>query len=225
METAAGKICMISIGTALTLLAAGSVLSQTPEANLENPVLTNQNQFVKPGNSLYEVNDLNEVNSIIRSATEEDLRREVVLYKYSVEMLRPQNNIQPEKPLDVVSSFRSNIRFGGFWDKYAILNFTPQIFVKPFEFLSIYASHNRSYFVPMDKIKENVKGFAIEGAAIMAAETSFRFLNPGQGILGKALNFVVKNLIITYMTQVIMKDKNNGVVDFNNYYYSFSLRF
>lgn len=221
MESAAGKICLICLGVALTFLAAASALSQ--ETDLKNS--TGVNQYLNPGNSLYELNSPSEINSIIKTAKDEAAVREVVLYKYSVAMLRPQNNIQPESPLDLMGSFRSNIRFGGFWDKYAILNFTPQIYVKPFDFIGIFASHNISYFIPMEKIRENIKGFAIEGAAIMAVETTFRFLNPRQSLIGKALNFFAKNLIITYMTGLVRGDKDNGVVDFGNYYYCVSIRF
>jgi len=222
MESANRNIAAVSLIIILCWVKTGTITCQ--ETTFENiPSGTN---ISRPINSLYEVREnFNEVKSPVKPESDVSGAKEVILYRYSVDMLRPQNNIKPENPLDVVGSFRSNIRFGGFWEKYAILNFTPQIFVKPFEFLSIYAHHNISYFVPMEKIRENIKGFMIEGAAIMAVETTFRFINSRQTLLGKVLNFFAKNLIISYMTGIIRKSKENGIMDFGSYYYSASIRF
>src|SRR5690348_11124922 len=51
---------------------------------------------------------------------------------------------EPSPPATIISSFKSNIHFAGFWNHYAIINFTPDVFVKAFDFISIYASHNTS---------------------------------------------------------------------------------
>lgn len=221
MESDRKKISAYSPAIILFLLNIATAMCQ--DIVIENTGGTTQ--YLKPVISLYEADNLNDVKTLLRTPKEETAPKEVILYRYSVEMLRPQSNIRPEKPLDVVGSFRSNIRFGGFWEQYAILNFTPQIYFKPLDFIGIFASHNISYFIPMEKIRENIKGFAIEGAAIMAVETTFRFLNPRQSFIGKALNFLAKNLIISYMTGLVRGDKDNGVVDFGNYYYSISIRF
>jgi hypothetical protein len=220
MEFATRNIAAVSLIIILCLMKTVTITCQ--ETTLENI----GTKLKKPVNSLYETRDNSkEVRTLVKPESEVDAAKEVILYRYPVDMLRPQSKIKPEKPLDVVGSFRSNIRFGGFWEKYAIVNFTPQVFIKPFDFLSIYAQHNISYFVPMEKIRENIKGFMIEGAAIMAVETTFRFLNSQQSLVGKVLNFLAKNLIITYMTGVIRKSEENGVMDFGHYYYSASVRF
>jgi hypothetical protein len=128
---------------------------------------------------------------------------------------------------DVVSSsFRSNIRFGGFWDKYAIINFTPQMNLKPFDFVSIYASHNMSCFIPIKGVKEHFKSMAIQSAAIMAVESSLKFLLPEESVVKSILGFALKNAIIFYFMKPYLENTKgeNQILEYDQYYYSMSIR-
>ncbi|MCI0450528.1 MAG: hypothetical protein L0Y79_12235 [Chlorobi bacterium] len=128
---------------------------------------------------------------------------------------------------NIVSSFRSNVRFGGFWEKYAIINFTPQMQLKPWGFISIHAHHNISCFVPIKGVKQHFKPLAIQGAAVMAVETSLKFLVPGNSIIKSIIGFVAKNLIISYMMGSAIKksEGENRMLEYDYYHYSVSIRF
>src|SRR5437667_2922538 len=96
----------------------------------------------------------------------------------------PQTVKSEERGLQsLVSSFRSNIRFGGFWDKYAVINFSPSVFVKPFDFISIYGNHNSGYFIPIKAIKQEMKSLCIRSAAILAIDNACRYLLGTTGLV------------------------------------------
>ena len=141
----------------------------------------------------------------------------------------PSGSIKEEKPsFNIVSSFRSNIRFGGFWDKYAIINFTPQMFIKPFDFISIYANHNTSCFVPIKAVKEHFKSLAVQGAAVLAVDNSVKFLLSSNSLISAIVSFAAKNVAIYYIMKSFNKGNitnDNKIVDYQNYYYAFSVRF
>ena len=132
-----------------------------------------------------------------------------------------------EESFNIVSSFRSNVRFGGFWDKYAIINFTPQMQLKPFDFISLYAHHNISCFIPIKGVKEHFKPLAIQGAAVMAVETSLKFLIPENNIIKTIIGFTAKNLIISYIMKSALQNSlgENQMLEYDYYYYSVSIRF
>jgi hypothetical protein len=134
-----------------------------------------------------------------------------------------KENFEPVS--NVVSSFRNNIHFGGFWDKYAIVNFSPSVFIKPSEFISIYANHNFSCFIPVKGIKEHAEMLCIQGAAIMAVDNSIKILFGPNKIIPSIAGFVLKTLIINTVMSTINKNKENKILDYRNYYYSVSIRF
>ena len=127
----------------------------------------------------------------------------------------------PEIPsFNIVSSFRKNIRFGGFYEGYAIINFTPDMFIQPFGFINIYASHNFSKYIPITSIKENFKSLAIEGAAILAIDNSVKFLFSFNRMIQSIVSFAAKNLVIG-----MIKNEQKSLLEFKYYYYSVSIRF
>jgi len=133
-----------------------------------------------------------------------------------------------EKPtFNIVSSFRNNIHFGGFWNGYAILNFTPTMFIQPFDFISVYANHNISMFVPIKGIKENIKSLVIEWAAVLAVDNSVKFLLPYNHIVQSIVGFAAKNLVLSFIRNITNNTNSNptGMLEFKYYYYSVSVRF
>ncbi len=164
--------------------------------------------------------------SIIK--TEESINQlsfEKTLYDIQLSAYKPGNkNIIPQ--LDIISSFRSNIRFGGFWDKYTIINFTPEMFVKPAEFISIYAIHSMSYFVPIDGIKQNFKSMALRSAAIMVVDNSVKLFLSASKIIGPVISFLAKNFLIYTINKMEKEtDSKNNLNNFSYQYYSVSIRF
>lgn len=128
----------------------------------------------------------------------------------------------PSPPANIISSFKSNIHFAGFWDHYAIINFTPDMYVKPFEFISFYASHNTSIYVPISEAKSYVKSLAIKSIAIVAIDNTIKFLLPPNKILQSLAGFAAKNIIMSFLKTT---SASNSSLEFKYYYYSVSIRF
>ncbi len=151
--------------------------------------------------------------------------KESILFRYSMDFLHPQRNLKEEQEFNVVKSFRSNIRFGGFWDKYVIVNYTPEMNIQPTKSISIFAQHNLSYFIPITGLKEHFRMMAIQSAAILAIDNSVKLLVPVKGMLNSIVNFALKNAVLHYMLKSVTSNGNEKIFEFGYYYYSISVRF
>ena len=129
---------------------------------------------------------------------------------------------EPSPPATIINSFKSNIHFAGFWDHYAIINFTPDMYVTPFEFISFYANHNTSVYVPITEAKSYVKSLALKSLAIVAIDNSIRFLLPPNKIIQSLAGFAAKNIILSFLKNTT---GSNSSLEFKYYYYSVSIRF
>lgn len=164
--------------------------------------------------------------SIIK--TEESINEAMLekkLYEFELSNRRVEPKNIPYK-FDIVSSFRSNIRYGGFWDKYAIINFTPEMYIKPFDFISVYAIRNMSFWVPIDGIKQNFRSMALRSAAILAADNSVKLFLRNEKVLGPVVGFLLKNFFL-YLVNKTEKDSDskNDLKNYDNHYYAVSIRF
>jgi hypothetical protein len=142
--------------------------------------------------------------------------------KHPVEFF--QKNNKAETSFNIVSSFRNNIRFGGFWGEYAIVNFTPSMQLQPFDFISVYANHNFSCFVPIKGIKEHMEMLCIQGAAVLAVDNSVKLIFGTRKMLPSIASFIAKTIIINSLMASINKNKKNKILDYRSYYYAFSIR-
>jgi hypothetical protein len=137
-------------------------------------------------------------------------------------LMPPPPGKTEEKGLQsLVSSFRSNIRFGGFWDKYAIINFSPSVFITPFDFISIYGNHNAGFFIPINAIKHEMKSLCIRSAAILAIDNACRFLMGTGGLVPAVTNFVLKAAVLG----LLKTTPSTEVIQYNTFYYAVSVRF
>jgi len=127
-----------------------------------------------------------------------------------------------EFPKTLISSFNNNFHFAGFWDKYAVINVTPQMYIKPFDFISIYANHSTSMYIPITEVKEHFKSLAIEGAAIIAVDNAVKFLFSSKPLLQSVINFAAKNFVISLVKKKFSK---KSMPEFKYYYYAVSIRF
>lgn len=151
--------------------------------------------------------------------------RSVELYRYTVDLLQKSKTFKEENTFNLVSSFRQNIRFGGFWDRYAIVNFTPDMFIKPFDFLSIYAVHNSSYFIPIKAVKEHFKMMAVQSAAILAIDNTIKHLLPAGRMIKAIAGFVLKNAVINSLLGKIISEGSDKIIEQGSYYCAMSIRF
>lgn len=147
------------------------------------------------------------------------------LYRYSFDMMQKSRTIKEESSFNIVSSFRQNIRFGGFWDRYAIVNFTPDMFIKPFDFISIYAVHNSSYFIPIKAVKEHFKLMAIQSAAVLAIDNSIKYLLPVNKMIKAIAGFVLKNVVMNSLLDKIINSGKDRIFEQGSYYCAVSFRF
>ena len=168
---------------------------------------------------------LNSNKSSLKTDNSIKTENATVLFKYSIDFLHPENTLKEDNKFNIVKSFRGNIRFGGFWDKYVIVNYTPEINIHPSESISLYAQHNLSYFIPFKSLKEHFKLMAIQSAAILAIDNSVKFLVPAGSMLSSIVNFALKNVILHYMFKSVTGNGNDKILEFGYYYYSVSIRF
>ncbi len=129
---------------------------------------------------------------------------------------------------DLMSSVGSNISFGGFWDKYAVINFTPQISIQPVDFINIYANHYLNCLIPISGIKEYSASLILQGAAILAVDNSMKFiLNNNKNWILEVVSFAAKNLLIGLLIKPSITDKETSgqVLHYENFYYSMKITF
>lgn len=184
--------------------------------------IINTNSYVPPKNPLSMTKPSEEINLIKTSEAKnkEEIRNPLTIQPPPV----PQHKKEAKPSFNIVSSFRSNIRFGGFCGKYAIINFTPQVSLKPAGFISVYASHSTSCYVPIDGIKENIKMLCIQGAAVLAVDNAVRLFFRAGNMIPSIAGFIAKTLIINSLMASISKSSKNKVFDYKTYYYSVSIR-
>lgn len=152
----------------------------------------------------------------------DDMKNQLIAYPFKV---TSHQKIQRKPTFNIVSSFRENIRFGGFWDKYAIINFTPAINLQPFEFLSINANQSLSCFVPISGIKEHFKSLFLQGAAILAVDNSVKLFFSSNRIIAPIIGFTLKNLIISVLKRTLEKKSEKQIFSYGSYYYSMKIVF
>ena len=139
--------------------------------------------------------------------------------------LLPKPVVQQKKTFNIVSSFRENIHFGGWWNRYAIINFTPNISLKPFSFISIYANQNLSCFVPIDGIKEHFEFLCVQGASILAIDNTFKLLFDRNRIVPSVIGFALKNVVMAVVMNTLNNHSPNRLYSFRSYYYSMNITF
>lgn len=129
---------------------------------------------------------------------------------------------------DLINSVGSNISFGGFFDKYAVLNFAPKMFIKPTDFLSIYGNQNLYCLIPIQGIKDHITNITIQGLAVLAIDNSMKIFFPENQWIPQLISFAVKNLIINGIIKTSIERNVNSaypIIEFDDFYYSVSLNF
>ena len=218
------------------LLIAYNVCGQSVLAPKLNPSSDNTNPK-------FNSSDLNPLinNNIASRNSQQDLFDPYRLLYINITR-NPDNNINPQ-PFDhtyyikptvkkvekittqIISSYRENIRFVGFWNGYAIINFSPSVNIQPFDFISVNANQNLSCFVNIHELKQNFRPLFIHGAAILVIDNSFKFLFGSGKMLPTVINFTAKNLIIALLDRTIASVDRNRMFGYNSYNYSVSIRF
>jgi len=185
--------------------------------------VTNDNSDVR--NRILNNSDAGDRISVMKKeekSDENEIKSVLLTHPFRIDPPHPAK-VKPN--FNIVSSFRENIRFGGFWGKYAIINFNPSFNIKPFDFISIYGNQTMSCWVPIDGIKEHFKSLCIQGAAILVVDNTTKLIFGPNKILPTLAGFALKNLIITMLTHSISKQSANKIYSYNSYYYSVNIKF
>jgi hypothetical protein len=203
----------------LTFSSPQKIYSQDAAPGRTN--MSDRDPVIKePNVSIESVNKL----SILKNALREndiEVKSRVFAHPFRI---RPTQNKKVKSAFDIISSFRENIRFGGFWDKYAIINFTPSFNIKPLDFVSVYGNQNLSCFVPIDGIREHFKSLCIQGAAILAVDNTEKLFFNSSKIIPVIVSFAVKNIIISLLMKSVNQETGNKMYSYKSYYYSISIK-
>jgi len=201
----------------------GIIISYAQD-NTDDKIKTNTESHQK--NSIIKLNKQDNLNLTKNDDADYYKSFEISVRSNTKPILHPDK--VPEKlKFDIISSYRNNIHFGGFWNGYAIVNFTPAMYIQPFDFISVYAIHHISMYIPIKGITENIKSLVIESAAVLAVDNSVKFLLSSNHIVQSIVGFAAKNLVISFLRNIINNTNNNpsGLLEFKYYYYSVSIRF
>ncbi len=129
---------------------------------------------------------------------------------------------------DVVSSLGSNVSFGGMYESYAFINFTPQLFIKPTGFLQIYANHNLLKVVPLEDINKSAASLLMQGLLLVAADNAVKYVLNERTWISELVCFTMKNLLMGLLVKPVVKSSNRKMIPWiqdESFYYSVSLRF
>lgn len=133
-----------------------------------------------------------------------------------------------EHTFDIISSVGGNISFGGFWDKYAVINFTPSMYIQPLDFISIYANNNLNCLIPISEIKDYSKTIVLQGLAILAVDNSMKMMFSSRQWIPQLISFAAKNLLINYVIKPAIERTINSpspILEYEYHYYAVSIRF
>ena len=122
-----------------------------------------------------------------------------------------------------IKSLNGNIKFGGFYNGGVDLFTAPDMYIKPFEGISIYAIRRKHIFVPLEKLQENLEPILIQTVCLAAIENAVNYFTTGNSVLNGLLNFALKNGF-TYLSEST-KNKKNRLPTWESYYFSIGIRF
>jgi hypothetical protein len=129
---------------------------------------------------------------------------------------------------DLVSSVGSNISFGGIYEKYAFINFTPSMFIRPADDIQIYANHNLLKVVPLEDINNAAGSLILQSIVLVAAENTINLIVNERTWVSDLMSFTLKNILIGMLVRPVVKTSNRKMIPWiqdESFYYSVSIRF
>ncbi|MBS1493767.1 MAG: hypothetical protein JST55_09655 [Bacteroidetes bacterium] len=128
---------------------------------------------------------------------------------------------------DLIQSVNSNVKFGGFYNGSVNIQFSPAMFIKPFEFLSIYANHQKNLFIPMANLRDNAVSLAVETSGMVLIENAVKIFAPPNKVVRGLTEFTLKNCLsfLIYSIFNSSQTNNTGVYKYDFYYISAGITF
>ncbi|HLT24447.1 MAG TPA: hypothetical protein VK004_04925 [Ignavibacteria bacterium] len=190
------------------------------------------------------VNSTNRENSISGSELNESIVKENVLmtptdeemsfimYRDRVTTTLSDNlyrrEIKEEFNFNPVKSLNGNLKFGGFYNGGIDLYFAPEMYIQPFDGVSIYAIRHSHVYIPLEEMQENIQPLLLETVFLAAIENAVNYFTLNDEILinkvlNGILNFALKNGF-TFITQAVKKE-DPKIPTWEYYYCSIGIRF
>lgn len=135
---------------------------------------------------------------------------------------------EQEFRFDFVSSVGSNISFGGIYEKYAFINFTPNMFISPVDDIQIYANHNLVKVVPLEEINNAAASLILQSIVLVAAENTVNLIVNDRTWVSDLVSFTLKNILIAMIVRPVVKTGNRKMIPWiqdESFYYSVGVRF
>lgn len=175
---------------------------------------------VKPPQEIPKTETSESFSSRTINSTENKKRNDLIRaenYEYTFSRARQ------EESFDLFSSVGSNINFGGIWDRYTVINFTPQLDMKPADFISVYANHYMNCLIPLTEVKEYSKTLVIQTAAIMTVEGCMNLFFEKKNWIAQTVSFALKNIITNLFIMPSIENRNaykDDILLYHSYYCS-----
>ncbi len=184
--------------------------------------------FAKPDNSEYSkstiiTNGSKEISS--NSELEFQKRVSFLMDNQFRKLFRKE---EQEFRFDLVSSVGSNISFGGIYEKYAFINFTPNMFISPVDDIQIYANHNLVKVVPLEEINNAAGSLILQSIVLVAAENTVNLIVNERTWISDLVSFTLKNILIGMLVRPAVKTGNSKMIPWiqdESFYYSVGVRF
>lgn len=132
------------------------------------------------------------------------------------------------RSFDLMSSFGNNIGFGGFHDRYAVINFTPGLDVNPLSFLNVRCLNRLSCYIPVARINEYYKIVFAQGITMIAIDNTLGLISSSSNWILETAAFVTKNLIISFLFEPFIErseSTSNPILEYQYRTFSVSIMF
>lgn len=146
--------------------------------------------------------------------------------RLEIELFRKKVN--DEYSFDFSTAVGSNVSIGGLWGRYAIINFTPQIYIKPIRNVEVYANHTVGCLIPLSGINKYYKSITLQSAALIVIDNSLKIFFPERKWITEAISFAAKVIIVNFVTKPAIKESSNTpspMYHYENFYYTVRITF
>ena len=153
------------------------------------------------------------------------------LIKYRIENLEIKHRSfenTDKRSFDVLGNISNNVSFGGFYENFALLNFTPQLNIDPAEFLNIYANHYYNIFIPLSRAKDISSSVIINSFSLLILDGTSDLLFEDKNWIAQIAELALKNCIINVFLKPKLTENqfsNDKILHFDNFYYSLRIIF
>ncbi|MCB0727569.1 MAG: hypothetical protein KDD00_08895 [Ignavibacteriae bacterium] len=172
--------------------------------------------------------DLKVFQSAQEKSSENKLKKEFYYRIDNLEFNSSKFKKKEDYSFDILGNFGNNVSFGGFYESFAVINFTPQLNIKPAGFISVYANHYLNVLIPISRAREVSNSVLISSVSMLALEYAADLLFRNENWLAEIAEFAIKNCLLNLSLKPGLKNYDSSgenILQFDNFYYSMSISF